>query len=144
MNMTTIATTAPYRQGYADATVDQLDDDLAGNPDVVSDYLAGWQAHQFRHPEYCSRCAPIEDPIGPVNTQHYFGGCPECGGTDGYVNVGRAHWFFCDAHQTRWCAGVNIFSDWQVEEMTVWRANWEKLDAYREVEPLPMVGDDEE
>ena len=26
-----------------------------------------------------------------VTTEHYFGGCPHCGETDGYVNDGRDH-----------------------------------------------------
>jgi hypothetical protein len=39
-----------------------------------------------------------------------FGGCPECGRTDGYLNAGRTHWFFCDAHKTMWLGGINMFS----------------------------------
>jgi hypothetical protein len=55
------------------------------------------------------------DAIQPRNSEHYFGGCPECGDTDGYTNVGRSHWFFCKQHKTTWCAGANLFSDWREE-----------------------------
>jgi len=41
---------------------------------------------------------------------NYFGGCPECGGTHGYLNVNRNHWFVCDDHKTAWFIGSNIFS----------------------------------
>jgi hypothetical protein len=41
----------------------------------------------------------------PVNRDHHFGACPECGGTDGYINVRKSHWFPCDTHRTRWCVG---------------------------------------
>jgi hypothetical protein len=30
----------------------------------------------------------------------YFGGCPLCGRTDGYRNIGRAHWFSCETAET--------------------------------------------
>jgi hypothetical protein len=35
-----------------------------------------------------------------------FGGCPQCGGTHGYVNIDKQrdgwleHWFVCDEHKT--------------------------------------------
>jgi hypothetical protein len=40
----------------------------------------------------------------------YFGLCPHCRNTDGYVNIGRAHWFVCDEHKVMWFAGANLFS----------------------------------
>jgi hypothetical protein len=68
----------------------------------------------------------------------YFGGCPECGSNDACLNIGRAHWCFCEDHKTRWCAGANLFSSWKSEDegIWLWRANWEKLEEYREVESL--------
>jgi hypothetical protein len=45
----------------------------------------------------------------------YFGLCPTCHKTDGYLNVGRSHWFVCDEHRTKWCAGANLFSSWREE-----------------------------
>lgn len=65
-----------------------------------------------------------------------FGLCPECGFTDGYVNVGRSHWFLCDVHKTRWIGGANIFSSWRDESEEDWERNVDKLSGYRRVDPL--------
>jgi hypothetical protein len=65
-----------------------------------------------------------------------FGGCPECGRTDGYMNVGGSHWFVCDAHLTKWCAGYDLFSDWNGESPEVWERNKWKLEGYTEVQPV--------
>lgn len=82
----------------------------------------------------------IAFPQRPINREHYFGGCPECGNSDGYLNIGGNHWFSCDAHRTRWCAGYNLFSDWRCEAPEIWDANEASLSDYRVVEPLPMAG----
>jgi hypothetical protein len=50
-----------------------------------------------------------------VTTAEYFGGCPQCGKNDGYTNIGRGHWFYCSAHNTKWWAGSNLFSTWRDE-----------------------------
>ncbi len=36
---------------------------------------------------------------------HYFGGCPFCGGLDGIVDVGPLSWCVCRQHSVRWCIG---------------------------------------
>jgi hypothetical protein len=48
----------------------------------------------------------------------YFGLCPHCRNNDGYVNIGRGHWFVCDEHKVMWFIGSNLFSSWkdQTEE----------------------------
>lgn len=51
-----------------------------------------------------------------VTTDEYFGGCPHCGQNDGYINSGPDHWFVCDQHKTKWCAGSNLFSSWHDED----------------------------
>lgn len=65
----------------------------------------------------------------------YFGGCPECGETDGYVNTGAAHWFVCNAHRVRWFVGINLFSSWKDETESEQRAIWAKVQDYRDVTP---------
>jgi hypothetical protein len=45
----------------------------------------------------------------------YFGLCPHCRNNDGYVNVGRGHWFVCDEHKVMWFIGSNLFSSWKDE-----------------------------
>ncbi len=76
-----------------------------------------------------------------------FGGCPGCGGTDGwhadrwhadgYPNDGRDLWFFCDRHKTRWRARSNLFSGWRDENYEAWLRNRFKLARYMwVVEPV--------
>jgi hypothetical protein len=44
-----------------------------------------------------------------------FGGCPQCGGTDGIVNIGRSHWLHCSEHKVKWWVGSNLFDSWRHE-----------------------------
>ena len=71
-----------------------------------------------------------------IQSDHYFGGCPECGDTDGYMNVGGNHWFICNKHRTKWPAGYNLFSGWRDEDEAEWQANAERLRFYRQVAPM--------
>ena len=73
-----------------------------------------------------------------TQTQHYFGGCPECGNQDGYTNVGKAHWVFCKAHRTMWCIGWNLFSSWQYETEAEQRLAYDTigLERFTEVKPV--------
>ena len=64
-----------------------------------------------------------------------FGVCPECLQQDGFVNVGQAHWFFCRAHQAKWCAGWNLFSGWRDETPDDWAAGEHMLAGFLEVQP---------
>lgn len=68
-------------------------------------------------------------------TCNYFGCCPRCGGCDGYLNVGRAHWFVCEGCQTTWLAGSNLFSGWLDESREVWDQNADKLASFEIVSP---------
>ena len=74
-----------------------------------------------------------------TQTQHYFGGCPECGDQDGYTNVGRSHWVFCIAHRTKWCIGENLFSSWSDETEAEQRLAYDAigLEGFAEVAPMP-------
>jgi hypothetical protein len=73
--------------------------------------------------------------------ENYFGGCPKCGGTDGFTNVGRSHWCYCQDHKTRWCIGANLFSNWRDETEDEQRAAYNKigLGEFEEVESLAML-----
>ena len=66
----------------------------------------------------------------------FFGSCPQCRGSDGFLNLGRSHWGLCDAHQVKWPIGSNLFSSWQDETEADWARNASKLDGYVEVEPF--------
>ena len=70
------------------------------------------------------------------NSPGRFGGCPVCGGNDGFLNINRGHWFMCKKHMTKWCAGSNLFRCWRFETEDIWRENFEILSDYREVTPV--------
>lgn len=65
----------------------------------------------------------------------YFGVCPDCWHTDGYLNVGRHHVFVCHEHRTCWYAGSNLFSSWREQDPADWLGNEATLAGYIEVEP---------
>lgn len=71
-----------------------------------------------------------------VTTDEYFGGCPHCGQNDGYLNIGRDHWFRCNRHKTKWWTGSNLFSSWHDEDEGVWTQNRFKLAEYMTVESI--------
>ncbi len=70
------------------------------------------------------------------NAIAYFGGCPDCGDCDGYVNIGRSHWFLCDKHKVTWCVGSNLFSSWQHQTEDEQRKIYDQIGMgeYREIE----------
>ncbi len=51
------------------------------------------------------------DPRGDLNE----GVCPTCKKNDGYLNMGKGHWFYCEEHRVRWFFGSNLFSTWKLE-----------------------------
>jgi hypothetical protein len=71
----------------------------------------------------------------------YFGGCPECGGSDRCLHVGPEHWMVCDTHRAKWCVGVNLFSVWRYYTEEDFEQNRAILATYAEVEPLPWTGE---
>ncbi len=71
----------------------------------------------------------------PETAHGYFGLCPQCGRHDGYLNIGSEHWFHCDTHKVKWCAGSNLFSDWLEETNEEHARHWAKLAGYREILP---------
>ena len=38
----------------------------------------------------------------------YFGLCPHCHDNDGFINLGRGHWFLCHEHKVMWFIGSNL------------------------------------
>ncbi len=50
----------------------------------------------------------------------YFGVCPYCLKTDGYISIGRGQWFYCSEHKVCWFVGSNLFS-WPFDE------SWEEM-----------------
>lgn len=68
---------------------------------------------------------------------NYFGLCPHCHKTDGWLNIGKEHWLYCVAHRVKWTPGTNLFSSWRNETEDQQRARYEALDFgnYQEVKP---------
>lgn len=64
---------------------------------------------------------------------NYFGCCPICGSNDGFVNIGREHWFRCHTHKVKWSAGDNLFSGWQHETPDIWEINRKTLASYTQL-----------
>jgi hypothetical protein len=67
---------------------------------------------------------------------NYFGGCPECGGTNGCRSIGPVHWYYCDDHKTKWCVGENLFSTWKHLSEADWARNRAHLADYTVVQSL--------
>jgi hypothetical protein len=54
-----------------------------------------------------------ETPKSESNEDFYpWGRCPYCRKTDGYINIGRSHWFYCKEHRVKWWVGSNLFGCW--------------------------------
>jgi len=68
-----------------------------------------------------------------VECDDYFGVCPTCGKNDGYLNVGKTHWFVCHEHKVRWNVGSNLFSSWRHEDEETWHRNAEDIRGYTEI-----------
>ncbi|MFC1591929.1 hypothetical protein ACFL43_05350 [Thermodesulfobacteriota bacterium] len=68
--------------------------------------------------------------------QSRFGGCPKCMHSDGRLNIGRDHWFYCRTHKVKWLAGSNVFADWQAEDDSRWKQNEEFLSFFMETDPV--------
>lgn len=63
-----------------------------------------------------------------------WGVCPECGDTDGYLNVGRTHWFVCHEHRIAWNVGEGIFSTWRDETVETNERNAAIIESYRQID----------
>jgi hypothetical protein len=75
--------------------------------------------------------------MNEYETKVFWGVCPVCRDNDGYLNVGRNHWFFCREHKTKWCVGSNLFSGWRRQTEAEQQFWCEKLNfgSYEEVHP---------
>lgn len=72
--------------------------------------------------------------LDPCEIQEPFGVCPICGRNDGYLNLGRAHWFYCRQHQTRWLGGDDVFNTWRTERVDDWKKNSHDIGQFKIVQ----------
>lgn len=72
-----------------------------------------------------------------MSEPNYWGDCPTCYKTDGYINVGPGHWFICIQHKAMWYIGSNLFSEAKLETEEEQREVWNNLgmDDYTKVKP---------
>jgi hypothetical protein len=84
-----------------------------------------------------TRVAELETELQMQRWDDYFGLCPHCHQNDGYLSIGRDHWFFCDKHRTTWWGGSNMLSSWREETEQEQREKFEAkmFDTYKKVEP---------
>lgn len=74
--------------------------------------------------------------VGRGGDDGVTGSCPSCGGSDGYLNLGRDHWGVCHACRTCWPLGGNLFSSWRYDPAELHDANGKRLAEYAVVEPV--------
>ena len=67
----------------------------------------------------------------------FFGDCPKCRRNDGYVNIGRNHWFLCKKHRVKWFFGTDIFPTWRDENQEIWWKNAQLISGFLEIESGP-------
>ena len=58
-----------------------------------------------------------------MNCYSYVGSCPVCKELYEYLNIGSAHWAYCDRCRIRRYIGSNLFPSWRAEAESIWQAN---------------------
>ena len=81
-------------------------------------------------------------PFPDIQHSRHCGACPECGKSDGYINLGIEHWFICREHKTRWLAGTNLFDGWMNQTIAQSQSAALLLRGYREVLPARKASSD--
>ena len=74
-------------------------------------------------------------PFPDIQHASYCGGCPHCGRSDGYINLGVEHWFICREHRTKWLVGSNLFDGWENQTVAQMQSAEILLRSYDEVMP---------
>ncbi len=96
-------------------------------------FLDRWLDGAVRHDE-------VLPETNRILVEDRCGACPICGKNDGYLDLPDCHWFVCNTHQTRWLAGSNLSSTWELETRAQWNQDWTKIQNYRIVVPwLPLT-----
>jgi len=80
-------------------------------------------------------------PFPDIRHARRCGGCPECARSDGYINLGREHWFICREHRTRWFGGTNLFDTWKNQTVAQSQSAEILLRGFREVLPGRVAAD---
>lgn len=75
-------------------------------------------------------------PFPDIQHSRHCGGCPECGKSDGFVNLGIEQWFICREHRTKWLAGKNLFDSWMNQTVAQTQSVEILLRGYKDVLPV--------
>ena len=90
--------------------------------ETVQHLMEGWATgYRFRFNE-----AAIQERASDIGDDR-FGVCPTCHKTDGFVNIGSGHWFYCVEHKVMWFFGSNIFSSWTSQTTAQQEAIYDSL-----------------
>jgi hypothetical protein len=103
-----------------------MDDDLVFLPhdEAFAEQQRRWKAKWLTNAQQAAE--PETD---------YFGVCPTCHKNNGYLNIGRQHWFVCHEHRVTWCVGENLFSSWREQSEETFAENAKRIADYAVVEP---------
>ena len=77
-------------------------------------------------------------PFPDIQHTMHCGSCPDCGKSDGYVNLGVEHWFICREHKTKWLAGTNLFDSWMNQTVAQTQSAEILLRSYKDVLPARL------
>ncbi|MFT5132312.1 MAG: hypothetical protein ACI9SC_000777 [Gammaproteobacteria bacterium] len=75
-------------------------------------------------------------PFPDIQHTRHYGACPDCGKSDGFVNLGIEHWFICREHKNKWLAGTNLFDDWMNQTVAQSQSAEILLRSYLDVLPV--------
>ncbi|MBL1143210.1 MAG: hypothetical protein HND53_14430 [Proteobacteria bacterium] len=81
-------------------------------------------------------------PFPEIQYSMRCGVCPSCGKTDGFVNLGKEHWFICRDHKSKWFVGVNLFEGWENQTVAQTECIDLMLSKYKEVVPLRTIDEE--
>lgn len=121
--------TVVYGRGNA-AVLEECDDCGKREP-LTKGLVDRWWMEEGRPDiRYCPPCGEKRERVGTRfvrSGNSHFGGCPQCANSDGCVNVGKGHWFYCLEHRVKWFAGSNLFSSWRDETEAEQRARYDEI-----------------
>ena len=63
-----------------------------------------------------------------MKVKNEFGGCPQCGQADGFLEEWGCYVFFCAQHETRWIIGGDKLDNLQIDVKEERRTDWRNLD----------------
>ena len=81
-------------------------------------------------------------PFPEIQYSIRCGVCSKCGKTDGFVNLGKEHWFICRDHKSKWLAGINMYEGWKNQTVAQTESIELMLSSYKEIVPLRTVAEE--